>query len=284
MGLLRHIVRCNTADPAAFRPFLIDGARYGSVSVDLMPRLIDIADIFVRAGDGLALRPGLDGFDRRGAAMAAVVERLADKGDLPGLRGENYPVVRNWGDTPAFKIDRAAVTLFGLRAFGVHVNGFVGSGDDRTMWIGRRAPDRLVEPGKLDNLVGGGQPYGLSVAENLIKEAAEEAGLSRALALTARPVGAVVYAMAVPGGLRRDTLFLYDLELPADVTPRNRDGEVTEFLAMPVGEVAARVRDTDDFKFNVPLVLIDFLIRHGHVGPDDPDYAALAAGLRRDLL
>ena len=36
----------------------------------------------------------------------------------------------------------------------------------------------------------------------------------------------------------------------------------------------------DDFKFNVALVIIDFLIRRGVIGPERPDYPALAHGLR----
>jgi hypothetical protein len=43
--------------------------------------------------------------------------------------------------------------------------------------------------------------------------------------------------------------------------------------------VVARVRDSEDFKFNVALVIIDFLIRRGFVTPDDPDYVALVDGL-----
>ena len=50
---------------------------------------------------------------------------------------------------------------------------------------------------------------------------------------------------------------------------------------MPWERVAEIVRDTDEFKFNCNLVIIDFLIRHGLITPDHPDYLALAAGLRR---
>jgi hypothetical protein len=39
------------------------------------------------------------------------------------------------------------------------------------------------------------------------------------------------------------------------------------------------VRETDDFKFNVALVLIEFFVRRGVVGPDDPDYVAILDGL-----
>ncbi len=35
--------------------------------------------------------------------------------------------------------------------------------------------------------------------------------------------------------------------------------------------------------YDIALVLIDFLIRHGFVGPEDADYLALIAGLRRPI-
>ena len=41
------------------------------------------------------------------------------------------------------------------------------------------------------------------------------------------------------------------------------------------------VDNGDDFKFNCHLVIIDFLIRHGLIGPDHPDYLDLISGLHR---
>jgi hypothetical protein len=82
-------------------------------------------------------------------------------------------------------------------------------------------------------------------------------------------------------GLRDDVLFLYDLDVPEGVTPVNRDGEIVAFTLMDAEEVVARVRDTEDVKFNVNLVIIDFAIRHGLVRPEDPDYLDLVVGLRR---
>ena len=49
---------------------------------------------------------------------------------------------------------------------------------------------------------------------------------------------------------------------------------------MPVGDVVALVRDTDQVKFNVNVTLIDFFVRHGVLTPDDPDYLAICRGLR----
>jgi hypothetical protein len=65
--------------------------------------------------------------------------------------------------------------------------------------------------------------------------------------------------------------------------PQNKDGEVAHFMLWPLGKVARLVRDTEDFKFNVNLVIIDFLIRHGYLKPEEPDYPDIAIGLRRPL-
>ncbi len=49
---------------------------------------------------------------------------------------------------------------------------------------------------------------------------------------------------------------------------------------MDAAAVLDRVARTDDFKFNVNLVIIDFALRHGLIARDHPEYAALRAGLR----
>ena len=90
----------------------------------------------------------------------------------------------------------------------------------------------------------------------------------------------VLVAEGLVAKWRDDVLFVYDLETPEDFKPRNTDGEIVEFMLMEAREVLARVRDTDDFKFNVNLILIDFAIRHGLATPEDPEYLALVAGLR----
>jgi hypothetical protein len=95
-------------------------------------------------------------------------------------------------------------------------------------------------------------------------------------------VGTVGYCLEDEWGLKPDTMFCFDLEVPAEFTPHPRDGEAESFSLLPVVEVARLVRDTDEFKFNVNLIVIDFLLRHGLLDPDrDPGYAALAQGLRR---
>ncbi|WP_342760769.1 NUDIX hydrolase [Azospirillum thermophilum] len=165
----------------------------------------------------------------------------------------------------------------------MHVNGFVRGPDGAlSLWIGRRAMDREVCPGQYDNMIAGGQPIGLSLEENLIKEASEEAGLAAEVARRAVPVGAISYTLETDGGLKQDRLFVYDLELPADLVPENTDGEVESFALWPVQQALESVRDSEDWKFNVNLVVIDFLIRHGVIHPgNEPDYLEIVRGLRR---
>jgi 8-oxo-dGTP pyrophosphatase MutT (NUDIX family) len=159
------------------------------------------------------------------------------------------------------------------------MNGYVRDGEQIKLWVGQRAADRQIEPGKLDNLVAGGVPFGLDPMTNLVKECAEEAGIEEAMARQAVPVGAISYRMLHQGFLRQDTLFLYDLELPADFVPTNTDGEIASFRLMELEEVAAILTDSEAFKFNVAPVVIDFLVRHSFFKPDQPGYADLAMGL-----
>lgn len=281
MSFLDRIRLCQRWDASAYRSLTVDGEHFGYLHHVTAARLADFPEVFSVDDAQVALAPGLAGFAERSSAVAGVVEKLSQSGDLPALRGEDYPLLRHWDDEPLLKIDRCAAAPFGIRSFGVHVNGITWRNGVLHMWIGRRALNKPSSPGKLDHIVAGGQPYGLSIVENLIKECAEEADIPRNLAEQARPVGMVSYICEWTDGLRDDVAFCYDLELPEDFTPRNTDGEVEEFYLWPIEQVIERVRDSDDFKFNVNLVIIDFLVRKGFLGPDEPDYMKILKGLRR---
>lgn len=282
MSLLRHIRRCNAWRSERFIPL-----RRGETTVGLMRR--DNAEALHRFGDTFAVEPegvrliAPGGFDAVSAAVDAVVERLVAEGRVAKWRNEFFAVAPRWGAPALFKLDRGAVAFFGTRAYGVHVNGWRRDGDALELWIGRRAPNKKVAPDKLDNLVAGGVGHDHGLEATLIKEADEEASLPPDIAARAMPVGALSYRMEVEQGLRDDVLFLYDLEVPEGFTPKNRDGEIVEFRLMPAHEALARVREGEDFKFNVNLVIIDFALRRGLIAADDPEYLDLVTGLRRPV-
>ena len=73
----------------------------------------------------------------------------------------------------------------------------------------------------------------------MIKECQEEASIPEALARKATPCGAVSCAFMMGSGLKRDVLFVYDLELPPDFQPKPQDGEVGGTVLCPhKGELA----------------------------------------------
>jgi hypothetical protein len=93
------------------------------------------------------------------------------------------------------------------------------------------------------------------------------------------PVGAVSYEQIEGERMKRDVLFCYDLELPPDFQPHNKDGEVESFELVPVHEVAELVRTSNAYKPNCSLVIINFLFRHGYIHPDQPGYLQLLKSL-----
>jgi 8-oxo-dGTP pyrophosphatase MutT (NUDIX family) len=281
MSLLDHIHRCQSADMRKFVPWTIARQRAGWIRRDVAARLEKYPTVFSVDNKSVRLRDHLASFDHRSAAVGDVTRDLYEAGVFTGWRNEWFPVLNRFGAAPSMRLERAAVPVFGAHAYGVHMNGFVRERGRLKLWIGRRAENRPIEPGKLDHLVAGGIPLGMGVKECLTKECEEEASIPASLAAAAQPVGAIRYRMEHQGWLRNDTMFVYDLELPPDFTPVNRDGEIASFRLIDLDEVASILAASEDFKFNVALVLIDFLIRHGYLTPEQPDYSDLALGLWR---
>ena len=81
--------------------------------------------------------------------------------------------------------------------------------------------------------------------------------------------------------LHDGVIFCFDLEMPEDVEPRNTDGEVESFALRPAEEVLRLLRETEEFVYDVALVNLDALIRHGMLTPErEPDYLEILSGLR----
>ena len=256
--LARHFDACNNATlPGERIAFAIGPDQVGWVRPEIARALAAFPAISVAARRAtLAADAAAD--------LPAIGRALAEQG-FCRWRGKAFDV-RASGDGPVLStLDRGALPMLGILAAGVHVNGLVRRADGPHLWVARRAADKALDPGKLDHLVAGGIPAGMTPRETVVKEAAEEAGVPAALAATAVETGLVSYIMERPEGLRRDWLICYDLLLPEDFVPVATDGEVESFELWPLARVLERVRDSDDFKFNVNLVLIDLFRRLGLV-------------------
>lgn len=282
MSYLARLKTCHTWQPQNYRPFVLEGdpQPLGWVTHAFAKRLKDFPETFLVSDDGVALPARYGDFESRSAVLEAALRQLYEAGEIPKWRGEDYGISRRWGAPALFRMERGAVPLFGVLAYGVHVNGYVVTEEGPRLWVGKRAAHKAVAPGKLDHLVAGGQPYGLSLMENVVKEAGEEASVPPAMAERARPVGALRYICERAEGLRNDVVFCYDLELPANFQPRPDDDEVESFSLWSMDDVLQRLHDTEDFKFNVALVNLHFALRHGILNPDsEPAYQQIVEGL-----
>ena len=282
MSFVDHIRACNNFDRRRVVPLVAGGRRIGWLRHDNAAALAGFRAVFAVEPNEVRLVAEGD-VDAVSAAVDEVVEALVAERNIPKWRNETFDVTPRWGEPTLFRLDRGAVPFFGIRAYGVHLNGYRMIDGRMHVWIGRRAPDKRVAPDKLDNIVAGGMGNGHGIFETLIKESEEEAGIPESLVKHAVPVGAVTYCKETELGVRDDVLFVYDLKLPDAFSPKNSDGEIVRFDLMPAEDVVERVRRTHDFKFNVNLVILDFALRHGLIAVDDPEYLDVASGLHRPL-
>ncbi|MGL6113383.1 MAG: NUDIX hydrolase, partial [Rubrivivax sp.] len=134
------------------------------------------------------------------------------------------------------------------------------------LWIAQRASTKATDPGKLDNLIGGGVPEGQTPLQALVREGWEEAGL-RPDALRGVKAGSVLRLQRdIPEGLQHEWLHGYDLQLPAGLTPNNQDGEVAGFECLPLAE-ALHLAAGDAMTVDAALVTLDFALRHALLPP-----------------
>ncbi|KAJ4953700.1 hypothetical protein NE237_030532 [Protea cynaroides] len=289
-GYFERISVCNRGFgmQSEFLPFVIEEQIVGYIHNDFAVHLRRFNDVFVFGEDNpygshcrgyATLHPLLGSPEDRTKAVGYVIRCLGEQ-LIPGIRNELYPVKSSFDRPVLLSLERAAAPYFGIKAYGVHMNGYVDRDGKKFLWIGKRSEVKPTFPGMLDHLAAGGLPHGITCKENLRKECEEEAGIPRSISNGAIPVGAVSY-MDIDGyRYKRDVLFCYDLKLPDGFTPKNQDGEVESFKLIPVIHVSSIIRRTQFFKANCALVIIDFLFRHGYISPEDRDYLQLLRSLR----
>jgi 8-oxo-dGTP pyrophosphatase MutT (NUDIX family) len=291
-----EVVRANNNAAAAAdtaRLFVVGGTSVGRVLEQSAVALGRYPEVFSVSEDSVTLRAEVGtNVQERTIAVARVLDALRAEGSVPmleGWRDEQFAIRSSFFAPTELTVERAAAGLFGCPAYGVFVVGYVAdeaTGVPSHVWIGRRSPTKPTWPGLLDCLAAGGMAAGEIPLEAARKEAAEEAGISAALAANIRPSGGVCYTGfdQTRWALKRDVLYTFDLRCPADFKPQCTDGEVASFECLPVAELVRllqRHADEVQFKPNVAVVFIDFLMRQGFVSPDEDGYLELLAELRR---
>jgi len=225
--------------------------------------------------------------ESRSEAVEKVMLRLRDDGIVKGWRDETYAISDSFYNEPLLHCERSAVSLLGAVEYGVHINGLVQTNvlEEPRMWIGRRSKTKSKCPGMLDHVVAGGQPSGLGLIENCIKECSEEAGIPEDVAIAGlKPAGLISYETFEPKRerLTRCVLYAFDLYLPETFKPTPVDGEAEEFFLWSIDEVKKSMSPDfhDPIKPNCYVVIIDYLVRTGLVSPEAPGYLDIVRELR----
>ena len=241
-------------DYDAFLPLRAAERRFGWVRPEFAAALARFPDVFACEARRVSLADTLATPAVRTEALARVAARLRDEGLVTGWRDEPYEIYAEASGEPLARIERAAVKRFGIRGRAVHLNGIVETDAGPAMWIARRSAGKSVDPGKLDNLVGGGVAAGLDAWQTLMKECREEAGLPFELARRARPRDALAFDYVVPDGLDANEVEAFDLVLPPGFAPRNEDGEVAGFERLAFDAVRERLDVPHLFTVDAALV------------------------------
>ncbi|XP_022107256.1 nudix hydrolase 20, chloroplastic-like isoform X1 [Acanthaster planci] len=275
------------------KPFFVADRQVGYVTPKVLQYLQDRPDVIHITRDAgtndvqrVSLSSSLTTFEERTTKMAELLQEMRKLDvfvTLRGWRNEMYAVCASYHDETLMNMERAATCLFGIKQYGVHLNGYCHHpSKGLCMWIGRRSPTKSTFPNKLDNVAAGGLPSGMLIKDCLVKECAEEASIPESIAQKAEPAGAISYFYEDERGLFDETQFVYDLEFPADFMPWINDEEVTEFYLWTLEEVKDRIA-SQEFKPNCALVILDFLIRRGFLTADtDPNYVLFLQGLHTD--
>jgi 8-oxo-dGTP pyrophosphatase MutT (NUDIX family) len=257
-------------------PVVANGCVVGRVDASRARELARFPDVFDVDRDAVRIRDELSTVQARSDALDTVARALAEDGRLTRWRNERYAVAPVPGVASLFLLERAAARYFGIATQAAHLNAITSRDGERCMWIARRSVSKSIDPGLLDNLVGGGIATGATIAGTIVKEAWEEAGIPQELAATARLAGAVHIFRAQPDGIQDETIHVHDVDLPAEFTPVNQDGEVSAFrleTIARVAELAGNDSVEDVVTADAALVIVDWLLRHGQV--PQPAFAQL---------
>lgn len=205
-----RLLEAQAEDPGKYLPFVVDGQRLGHVgrafATELMEANVDL-NVFtvelescgldgwtqmpgsVRASPELLSLPVPERTERVGKLM----KRLHQRGLVQGWRNELHPISRFFMTETVFEMERACLPYFGLRGYGIHVNGYVRKDGQLFVWVASRSHAKATYAGLFDQMVAGGLPSGVSLIENVAKEAVEEAGVELDDLDTLTSVGSLSY-------------------------------------------------------------------------------------------
>jgi len=253
-----------------------EGTRFGLIPFTLIPLLESFPAVFILKKDSIVIVG--ENFEERSAAALAFSTGLRENFDEIAKSCNQQNLKFRWrnekfgvypiGSDPRFPeealfiLERELCKVLGIESYGVHANVYNEQPDGtKKLWIGKRSMDKSTFPGKLDMAIGGGIVYGLSIQENLEKEADEEAAVSPLITNTANFVKLARYCWHTDFYIKREAIFIFDLDLTGYDDPRPNDGEQTCFQLCELNDEI--FKKAEEWKPNSLAMSLDFAKRNG---------------------
>ena len=265
-GVFETLKHRQTPDLKAFMPFRINGVYLGLLNQTFANRIGQDIDTVVADEECFIL----DNMSWQEVAdtLQNTARQWHDNGLYNGWRDEKYSVCDLSG-SPLFALERSAFRPLGFLSHAIHLNAWVERRGERYYWIGKRSSTKAVAPNKLDTTAGGGIAAGETPHTAMVRESFEEAGVPSSFTQNLTENGKVFSLRPVHRGLHREILYLYDLRLPENFTPQNKDGEVAEFILMNDNEIAQAVID-EQFMEDSALTLLISIQNRQKIPPNHP--------------
>jgi isopentenyldiphosphate isomerase len=255
--LRRHALQTRQLPPSDWIAWYGDSFFLGWVPAARADQLVARLPLCTRRQQRLTWETAHQSSLQRSQDLQFFITEQAQRGLLGGWRNEffsfwlNSCIAPNPEISPWLCIERAGFRHLGLMSHAVHINGFCPDGH---MWAGRRASNKATDPGKLDNLTAGGIPAGESAEMTVRRELQEEAGWNQNTVGLLHGVSALRTQRTEPEGWHDETLWVYNLDLPHDFSPVNKDGEVESFHRWSPHDVIARIQ-AGEFTADASLAL-----------------------------
>jgi hypothetical protein len=290
MSLLRLIQRYKQFDFTGFVPVRVLDDQGQTVTIgwtkdDVAHALSELGDVWTYDEGGMLLNAAFDTYEKRTEAVDANLLEASEQGVLPpkpdysAIGGDDWFVIGTARYKPLFEVRRFYISYLGARRYASRINGF----HDGQMWIIKRGQGVDEYPGRLDTLVGAGQIASRTILENTLAEAHEEAGLSKDQCKDLHSVSMVhIFRHNKHGFLYDENIYIYDLDTKGTITPHVVQEWETETIELwPYDKVLHTIKNTEEFRPEAALCLVDFFIRHGVITPDnEPHFDELCFGLR----
>ncbi len=172
----------------------------------------------------------------------------------------NFNHKENFGAKSFFNIQRSLLSIFGFPQYGVHCNAWSKINGITYFYLAKRSKKLDDFPNLYDNLIGGGQPTGISIIQNLKKEAFEEAGIKKISERKLKRGNTIKYFHNHNNRAFSGIIFTYDLEMTGENKFVNMDGEVQSFKCIAIDELY-KILEKNMLKPNAIIPIADFFLR-----------------------